>query len=400
MQKLSNTVRDYAWGSKTSLAELFGREPSGSPEAELWIGAHPGAPSVLEPQGLPLDAAIASDPQGMLGAAVASEHGRLPFLLKILAASEPLSLQVHPNLEQAAAGFAAEEATGPAQDAPDRNYRDDQHKPEMIVALTAFEALSGFRDTAASAPAFDWLAAHVEVEGARNAALNIAEALRAGDLAPAVALLLQADDDVRRLALLGARAVDAASDDAAATNPSLGLLPRLAAFHPGDTGALLALLLHLVSLKPGEALSLPAGNIHAYLHGTGVEIMANSDNVLRGGLTSKHVDVPELLRIVLFEPLDPHRVQPLSPAPGLEIYRSGFAEFDLARISHAQAPVTLPGSGAAAVVVVAGSLTLTAADWSTLELERGESAFVEGRDLPVTAQGSDGVEAYLGYTAG
>lgn len=399
MQKLSNTVRDYAWGSKTSLAELFGRDPSGGPEAELWIGAHPGAPSLLEPQGLPLDAAIAAEPQGMLGAAMAAEYGRLPFLLKILAAAEPLSLQVHPTLEQAAAGFAAEEASGPAVDAPDRNYRDDQHKPEMIVALTAFEALSGFRDTLASAPAFDWLAAHVEEQSARNAALSIAEALRAGDLAPAVALILQADDGVRRLALLGARAVDAAGHDAAATDASLLLLPRLAAFHPEDTGALLALLLHLVSLKPGEALSLPAGNIHAYVHGTGVEIMANSDNVLRGGLTTKHVDVPELLRIVLFEPLAPHRVQPLSPTPGLEIYRSGFAEFDLARISHADKPVTLPGGGAGAVVVVAGSMTLTAADGSTLELARGETAFIEGRDLPVTAQGSEALEAYLGHTA-
>lgn len=400
MQKLSNTVRDYAWGSKTSLAELFGREPSGSPEAELWIGAHPGAPSVLEPARLPLDAAIAADPARMLGATVDAQYGRLPFLLKILAAAEPLSLQVHPNPEQAAAGFAAEQATGPEQDAPDRNYRDDQHKPEMIVALTAFEALSGFRDTAVSAHAFDWLASHVDEESARNAALTVAEALRAGDLAPAVALLMQADDAVRRLALLGARAVDAASEDAAAVDPSLLLLPRLAAFHPGDSGALIALLLHLVSLRPGEAMSLPAGNLHAYLHGTGVEIMANSDNVLRGGLTPKHVDVPELLRIVRFEPLEPHRVQPLSPAPGLEIYRSGFAEFDLARISHAEAPVTLPGVGAAAVVVLSGTLVLTAADGSALELARGESAFIEGGDLPVTAQGNDGVEAYLGYTAG
>ncbi|WP_394160236.1 mannose-6-phosphate isomerase, class I [Galactobacter valiniphilus] len=397
MDKLSTTIRDYAWGSTTSMAELFGREASGSPEAEMWIGAHPGAPSVVEPSGLPLDAAIEADPAGTLGAEVAQRYGRLPYLLKILAAAAPLSLQVHPTLEQAAAGFAFEEANGPAIDAPDRNYKDDQHKPEMIVALTAFEALSGFRRPAEAAGAFAWLAAAVDEPSAAAAAQNLTAALTAGDLAPAVALLLGDGEDVRRLATLAARAVDAAPDAAAAADASLGLLPRLAGFYPGDTGVLLALMLNLVSLRPGQAMSLPAGNIHAYLHGTGVEIMANSDNVLRGGLTPKHVDVPELLKVVRFEATEPHAVEPEQLAEGLAVYRSGFAEFDLGLLTHAAAPVTLPAGGPCAVVVVSGSLTLRAGG-AELTLGPGESAFVEASDAPATAEGDATLEAYVAFT--
>jgi len=399
MDKLSTTVRDYAWGSKTSMAELFGHEPSGSPEAEMWIGAHPGAPSVLRPSGLPLDAAIAADPEGMLGGVVASRYGRLPYLLKVLAAAEPLSLQVHPTLAQAAAGFAAEEANGPAIDAPTRNYKDDQHKPEMIVALTAFEALSGFREPADAVAAFRWLQETVEEPDASDVAAALADALAAGELAGAVRLVLDAGDDARRLATLAARAVESSHDEATSADASLGLLPRLADFYPGDTGVLLALMLNLVSLRPGEAMSLPAGNIHAYLFGTGVEIMANSDNVLRGGLTPKHVDVPELLRVVLFEPTAPHRVPAQDLAPGLAVYRSGFDEFDLAVITPAAEPVGLPGAGATAVVVIAGELTLRRGD-ETLTLGPGESAFVAGSELPVTAHGPEGLLAYAAFTPG
>ena len=398
MQKLSNTIRDYAWGSTTSLAQLLGHDAQGGPEAELWIGAHPGAPSTLQPGGERLDEAIAADPRGLLGDTVAAEYGRLPYLLKVLAAAEPLSLQVHPDAEQARAGFAAEEADGPERTAPNRNYRDDQHKPEMVVALTPFEALSGFRPTDASAVAFEWLAGQVQEESARNAASGIAAALRAGDLGPAAALLLRADDDVRRLAVLAARAVDNNAQDAAAADTSLALLPRLAAFYPSDTGVLLSLLLHHVRLAPGEAMALPAGNLHAYLEGTGVEIMANSDNVLRGGLTSKHMDVPELLRIVRFEPLDPHRVTPEQVSQGVEVYRSGFAEFDLARVGATGGPVPLPGVGAAEVIVLGGELTLRSGE-DTLVLRRGESAFVAGSELPATLEGSDDVEAYLAFTS-
>lgn len=404
MHKLSTSIRDYAWGSRTALAELLGREASGRAEAELWVGAHPGAPSLVQPEGITLTEVIASDPESTLGPDVAQRYGRLPYLMKLLAAEAPLSLQVHPNADQAVAGFAAEDSAGPPVDSPSRNYKDDRHKPELILALTPFDALSGFRSTEESQRAFRWLSQQVTEPGAAAAAAGVADALAAGRLETAAALILDRGEDLQRLVTLGARAVEeqvqaSAEDESVAhpsrTDASLGLLPRLAKFYPKDVGVLLALLLNLVRLAPGEAMSLPSGNIHAYLEGVGVEVMANSDNVLRGGMTSKHVDVDELMRIVTFEPLEAHRVVPTSPAPGLEIYVSGFDEVDLARLSHAEAPVELPVRGPAEVVVVAGRLELLAADGSELVLGRGESGFIPYADQPVRARGSAELDAYV-----
>lgn len=398
MLELKTPLRDYAWGSRTAMAELFGREPSGKPEAELWIGAHPGAPAVLAADGRRLDEAIADDPPAWLGEAVAQRFGRLPFLLKVLSAAEPLSLQVHPTLEQAAAGFAAEELSGPPLDSPERNYKDNQHKPEMIVALTPFEALAGFREPGACAPAFSWLAEAVREQGASQAAQTLAEALSAGDLGPAVALLLRDSADLSRLSVLAARAVDASPDAANAVDPQLLLLPRLAAFHPSDTGVLLALLLNYVTLTPGEAISLPAGVMHAYLEGTGIEIMAASDNVLRGGLTTKHIDVDELLRIVRLEPSQPTDVVPVNDAPGSELYTPGFEEFGLQRLAPGAAEVTVRQDGPAAVVVTRGTLRLRAASGASLELTPGRSAYLAPADAPVVASG-DAV-AFVGTVGG
>jgi mannose-6-phosphate isomerase len=411
VEKLSSPVRDYAWGSITAIPHLLGTEPTAHPQAELWIGAHPGAPSVVTSTGQSLEEAIAQDPPATLGASVAGEYGRLPYLMKVLAAAQPLSLQVHPTLAQAAEGYSREQAHGPALDSPERNYKDDQHKPEMIVALSPFDALSGFRDPAVSSKAFRWLQDEIDDAEAAHAAGRIAAALEGGKdeepgdrLRTATISVLQGDDAVRRLAHLAPDHVRArialSADDATVehpglTDPSLPLITRLAEVHPGDTGLLLALMLNLVRLAPGEAMSLAAGNIHAYLEGVGVEIMANSDNVLRGGLTPKHVDVPELLRIVDFSVVEPRRVMPFSPVPGLDLYLSGFAEFDLARLTHAEEPVRLPGDGPAEIVVVAGSLELTAADGTQLVLERGDTAFIPSSDEPVTATGSVDLDAYV-----
>ncbi|MGO3152524.1 MAG: mannose-6-phosphate isomerase, class I [Galactobacter sp.] len=411
MDKLISAVRTYAWGSTTAIPNLVGAEPTGEPQAELWVGAHPSAPSLLASSGMPLTEAIAADPRAALGPAVAARGGHLPYLMKVLAAAEPLSLQVHPTRAQAAAGYAREEAQGPAPDSPTRNYKDDQHKPEMILALTPFDALSGFRDPAESAEAFRWLAAEVSEPAASAAAVRVAEALASQDAAAglreATTALLSDDPDVKRLAVLGPDRIEAlilavaagsSAEHPGRTDAALPLLPRLARTHPGDTGVLLALLLNLVRLAPGEAMSLPAGNIHAYLEGVGVEIMANSDNVLRGGLTRKHVDVPELLKIVDFCAVTPRRVMPFDPVPGLQLYLSGFDEFDLARLTHTESSVRLPGDGPAEVLVVDGSLTLTAEDGSELRLERGDTAFVPASDEPVMAEGSIDVDAYIAVT--
>lgn len=312
MEKLQNPVRGYAWGSRSVLAELQRRPvPSPGPEAELWIGAHPADPSRTA-DGTPLTEVIGADPDGVLGAATAARFGpRLPYLLKVLAAEQPLSLQAHPDPEQAQQGYAAEEAAGVPRDAPQRRYADPYHKPELLVATSEFRALCGFREPGESAE----LLGHLGLP----ALAPVVAALAGGDLAAAVRLLLTAPQPAQLV-----RAVVAATDDP--------LTLQLAAAYPQDLGVVVALLLNRVTLAPGEGIFMPAGNLHAYLHGTGVEIMAASDNVLRGGLTPKFVDVPELLRVLRYEPLvDP--VQRAVPVrPGVATWPVPVAEFALHRV--------------------------------------------------------------------
>ncbi|MGP9724088.1 mannose-6-phosphate isomerase, class I [Corynebacterium sp. AOP40-9SA-29] len=307
MALMEGSLRNYAWGSRTALAELTGRpSPSPHPEAELWYGAHPEAPSAL-PGARPGESAdllqrISADPDSELGDSATG--GRLPFLLKLLAADQALSLQAHPTLEQAREGYARENAEGLPLGSPSRNYKDDNHKPELLVGLTRFEALAGFRP--------------VERTRALLAALCVPELDRYTDLLSGVAgdaeglrALVTTWISLppqRRLELIDAvldacrrliSAVDAGTVEAWMAGPAQAALD-LSEQHPGDAGILVSLLLNHVVLEPGQALFLSAGNLHAYLKGTGVEVMANSNNVLRGGLTTKHVDVPELMKVVDF----------------------------------------------------------------------------------------------------
>ncbi|MEU1401987.1 mannose-6-phosphate isomerase, class I [Streptomyces sp. NPDC005728] len=320
MDRLDNTVRPYAWGSPTAIPHLLGVEPTGEPQAEMWMGAHPGAPSRTA-RGTLVEV-IDTDPEHELGAGAVAKFGpRLPFLLKILAAGAPLSLQVHPNLEQAKEGYADEEQRGIPMDAPHRNYKDANHKPELICALTEFDGLCGFRDPLRTAdllaglgvdslkPYVDLLHAHPE-----DAALR--EVLTA---------VLSADPEEM--------AHTVAEATAACTRLGGDYAPYadLAHHYPGDPGVIAAMLLNHVRLQPGEALFLGAGIPHAYLSGLGVEIMANSDNVLRCGLTPKHVDVPELLRVVRFEARDAGVLRPEASPDGEEVYETPIDEFRLSR---------------------------------------------------------------------
>ncbi|MEU6670223.1 mannose-6-phosphate isomerase, class I [Streptomyces sp. NPDC046727] len=320
MDRLDNTVRPYAWGSPTAIPQLLGVEPTGEPQAEMWMGAHPGAPSRTA-RGTLVEV-IEADPERELGArAVAAFGPRLPFLLKILAAGAPLSLQVHPDLRQAKEGYADEERRGVPIDAPHRNYKDANHKPELICALTEFDGLCGFRDPVQAAdllagldvdslkPYVDLLHAHPE-----DAALR--EVLTA---------ILSADPE--EMAHTVAEATAACTRLGGAYAP----YADIAHHYPGDPGVIAAMLLNHVRLQPGEALFLGAGIPHAYLSGLGVEIMANSDNVLRCGLTPKHVDVPELLRIVRFEPTDPGVLRPEASPDDEEVYETPIDEFRLSR---------------------------------------------------------------------
>lgn len=399
MYQLENVLRDYAWGSTTAIAELLGRPGSGRPEAELWIGAHPDSPSVAHVPGdgtdTPLDTLVSTDPEHFLGADSVARFGpRLPFLTKVLAAEEPLSLQVHPSLEQARAGFARENDAGLPADAANRNYRDDNHKPEMIFALTPFEALCGFRPAAATQGILEHLihsfgAARVPVPLALS---GLHEDLAGGGEAGA--------DDGEALQRAFRRLITGGDDVAEATSQVVSLLKsgaplapyqaelstvvNLDAKYPGDPGVLISLLLNRISLQPGEAVYLPAGNVHAYLHGLGVEVMASSDNVLRGGLTPKFVDVPELLRTIDFKPVAVPMLEAERTVLDQELFRPPFEEFQLQRIELGpeDGPVPLAQSGAAVVIVVSGAVYLDSPK-GDLELGRGASAFLPAAEAPV-----------------
>ncbi|MFJ9798588.1 mannose-6-phosphate isomerase, class I [Streptomyces sp. NPDC101145] len=363
MDRLSTTVRPYAWGSTTAIPELLGTAPTGEPQAEMWMGAHPGAPSRVTrptpdgPREVPLNEVIAADPDRELGPATVARFGpRLPFLLKVLAAGTPLSLQVHPDREQAAAGHAAEERAGIPLDAPHRNYKDPHHKPELICALTPFEGFCGFRAPAETA--------------------GLLAALDVDSLKPYVDLLHAHPEDAALREVLTAILTadpDAIADTVAETAAACARLggshapyATLAHHYPRDRGVLAALLLNHVRLQPGEAMYLGAGVPHSYLRGLGVEIMANSDNVLRCGLTPKHIDVPELLRVVRFEAGDPGILRPEPSPSGEEVYDTPVDEFRLSRYVRpegaAPADLTVPTPQillATAGTPRVGDLTLT-----------------------------------------
>jgi mannose-6-phosphate isomerase len=354
---ITNTPRDYAWGSTTAIAGLRGVEPSGKPEAELWLGAHPGSPSRLVGR------------EGTLADVV---PGRLPFLLKVLAADSPLSLQAHPNAEQARAGFERENAAGIPLDAPERNYKDPFHKPELIYALSdPFRALSGFR------PVEDTRAVLEPVDGDARLEPLLSRLVDDDSLREVFSWLISRGagvDDVIGAVIEAAAVVD---------GPSWETVRLLAEHYPGDPGIPISLLLHTISLRPGEVLYLPAGNIHAYLHGLGIELMSASDNVLRGGLTPKHVDVPELLEVLDFRPLPAPYLRPAEPEPGVAVFRPEVSDFVLTVVSPDAAErgvdVAIEAGGPAIAFVASGAVVLTGAA-DSFSLDRGTAAYISGEE--------------------
>jgi mannose-6-phosphate isomerase len=300
--RLENPVQYYAWGSKNAIADLTGRDlPSPKPEAELWMGAHPKAPSmVMSGEGtVALNELIARHPREILGEGVAREFaGQLPFLFKVLAADQPLSIQAHPDHDQARMGFDRENQAGIPLDAPHRNYRDNNHKPEIICALTDFWGLSGFR------PLEDLLRRLRRYcrRSLQSFIVTLHNAPPEHGLRQMFQHLLSLQGRERDRTI--AEAVGQAAHDDALEPVSQWIL-KLEKAYPGDIGVLAPVLLNLIHLRPEQALYLPAGHLHAYLEGVGIELMANSDNVLRGGLTPKHIDRAELMRVLQFEPRNP-----------------------------------------------------------------------------------------------
>ncbi len=393
MELMRNRIRPYAWGSRTAIAELTGAEsPAAHPQAELWMGAHADDPSTLiGPDGeRSLADAVAADPVGMLGAAVvASFSGRFPFLLKVLAAAEPLSLQAHPSAELARIGYEREEAAGVPRSHPNRNYREPWPKPEMICALTDFHALCGFADPAhtvemlsdLAVPQLDHylalLAGQPDAEGTRalfSSLITVPPRTLSGLL-----------DAV--LAACVAKVKANSSPFLAEYRTALELGER----YPGDAGVLASLLLNRVTLRPGEALFLPSGNPHSYLSGTGVEIMGNSDNVLRCGLTPKHVDVPELMRVLDFTP-GPVRIMHGETLPDLEVvYPTPATEFRLSRVVAGRAAREITHDGPQILLVMEGSVTVRTDAGQSLRVARGQSVWIAARDRGVRLSGSGNV---------
>jgi mannose-6-phosphate isomerase len=387
---MTNRIRAYAWGSRTAIAQLLGEQvPSAHPQAELWIGAHPGDPSTIETPAGPVSLAdhISNAAGQTLGSGPVERFGaRLPFLLKVLAAAEPLSLQAHPSSAQASSGFAAEQAAGLDINSPYRNYKDSSHKPELICALTEFHALCGFRDPRRSvtllaeldSPALNryltLLSGQPDAQGTR-ALFSSMITMPAVALGPLLDSVLAAC--VER--------IRAGSEFTTEYRTALELGER----YPGDPGVLASLLMNRITLQPGQALYLGAGNLHAYLAGVGVEIMANSDNVLRGGLTPKHVDVPELMRVLDFSVGEIPIIDPTPNGAGSSRYPTPTDEFSLSRLAPAAADdgIPLDHPGPRVLLVVEGTATLTDAAGRQLLVPRGRSAWIDAADADVRVSG-------------
>lgn len=355
----------------------------------MWIGAHPADPSVL-PDGRTLDEDIRTDPQATLGPEVSQRFGdRLPFLMKLLAAGEPLSLQVHPTSERARIRFAEQDAAGIPLGAPERSYQDRSHKPEMIYALTRFEGMAGFRDPAKTATilrglGLPWLdGVATRLEGSPSAFQTLRAVVtdllatpepllshRLGQLQVAAVAAEQ------RLHATTAGRRDRSLDPSAVERESIRVyaaLPALIDRYPRDAGVLVTLLLNHVVLAAGEAMFIDAGVIHAYTSGFGVEVMASSDNVLRAGLTAKHIDVPELLEITNFTPTPPPLWLPSTEGDYAAHFRPPVAEFEL----YVGRPELLDRStpGPRAVLVLEGTVEATTAGRAEA-LTQGEVLFV------------------------
>ncbi|WP_407434888.1 mannose-6-phosphate isomerase [Lelliottia sp.] len=381
MQKLINSVQNYAWGSQTALTDLYGiANPDNLPMAELWMGAHPKSSSKIEDASgnvRSLRDVIDADKNALLGNAVADRFGELPFLFKVLCADQPLSIQVHPNKKASELGFAKENAAGIPLDAAERNYKDPNHKPELVFALTPFLAMNAFRE-------FSEIVSLLQpVAGAHTAIAHFLENPDAASLSQLFASLLnmQGDEKSHALAILKT-----------ALNNQQGepwqTIRVISEFYPDDSGLFSPLLLNVVKLNPGEAMFLFAETPHAYLQGVALEVMANSDNVLRAGLTPKYIDIPELVANVKFvaKPAAELLTQPVKNGAELDfpIPVEDFA-FSLHDLSHTE--TTVAQESAAILFCVDGEAVLKKGE-QRLVLKPGESAFIAANESPIAISGT------------
>jgi len=415
LYKLRNHIKHYDWGSPDCIPRLMGLASDGTPHAELWMGSHAGSSSLVSlPSGeTSLEELIARDPRRYLGEKTAERYGALPFLFKLLAAEKPLSIQAHPNSAQAREGFERENRAGLAQDAPNRNYRDSNHKPEIICALTPFTGMCGFRspdeirrllaDFLNSAPApvregFAPLSRALEMPNPSAALRNFLEMLF--NLSPAIKNTVSAikTADTNTISDIKTSLISTLTkyilSAHGAENREWELMRDFARLYPGDPAVIAPLYLNVFRLEPGEAFFLKAGVLHAYAHGFGIELMADSDNVLRGGLTPKHIDVPELMKVLDFNPLKPQIMKPETNFSRFT-YPVPCEEFSLTVIRGTGGVVALPETSPLALAQSAsiGIVTEGEVSVSGMILKQGESAFFPAADKtangesPLTLQG-------------
>lgn len=382
MLKMINKVQNYDWGSKTALTQLYGvPNPDHLPMAELWMGAHPKASSdVVDSQNgqtTPLNTLIESNPEAYLGKKVAQAYHRLPFLFKVLCAAQPLSVQVHPNKAYAEVGFAKENAAGIPLDSPIRNYKDDNHKPELIYALTPFKAMNAFRPLGEIAALLDFVsAAHPDIQ-------LFVQSPTEEKLARLFAQILNLAGEQKELALGVLKA---------ALNSRQGepwdSIKQMVSLYPEDNGLFTPLLLNVIELQPGEAMFLYARTPHAYLEGVGLEVMANSDNVLRAGLTNKHIDIPELIANIDFKPTAAHNLLNTPEKSGnIWKYHIPVEDFSFNIYSINHSGVTLTNDTASILFCIEGELVLNSGD-KEISIDSGESVFLPAYEESVTIKGN------------
>ncbi|MDR2343758.1 MAG: mannose-6-phosphate isomerase, class I [Spirochaetaceae bacterium] len=367
--KLQNEIMHYDWGSAEYLPELLGFEnPDRKPYAEVWMGTHPRGPSF----------AVLDEGENPLS----SFSGSLPFLLKLLAAEKPLSIQAHPDKAHAEAGYARENALHVPLDAPERGYKDQNHKPEILCALTPFRALCGFRktdDIKRRLSVFSCQAAKKLRESFdSNGGLRESGASRgSGGLKNFLRVLLELTDHERdEISSFIKKNMSRAKSEHEGYRAELELVEKLDSMFPRDPSVLSPLYLNLVCLNRGEAIFVPPGVIHSYIHGAGVELMAASDNVIRCGLTSKYIDRAELFAVLKFSPFMPVILKPETGGPYK--YRVPVSDFSLVRMDNAGAEAAFPVSSDAILVCVNGNAGVCSRDGGKIELGPGESAFIAG----------------------
>jgi mannose-6-phosphate isomerase len=420
--ELHNPVKHYEWGSNQWIPQLLGKEnPEGRPWAEMWMGSHPGSPSKVSfgEAEISLGDLIATDPPYYLGKQVAVQYGTLPFLLKLLAADRPLSIQAHPSLPQAQEGFQRENIVGPALEDPRRNYKDPNHKPEIICALTPFTGMCGFREPEEIRRLLEGFLEISKEPTVAERSLALPETMLSGLRSGMAALLcaLQEADSATALKNF----LDALFSLSAEAREGLGgyirvfapgassdvsgrygvsaeqweLMLRFAELYPNDPALISPLYLNVFHLEPGEAVFLDAGTLHAYIYGFGVELMANSDNVLRGGLTPKHIDLGELQKVLDFKPCRPEILKPQSPlAP--YVYPAPCREFSLSVMRGAGEETSFCENGPVICIVTSGELEIQGKETRAF-IPAGGSVFIPAA-YGAGAYGADALRFRGNYT--